>query len=159
MECALWVLNCRLYTEIDQHNPGEKCRITGLVGASSQKVGCQSPQFFVKRRVHCCLFTFKLFKFCWLLHRIQDSKQIHVLQGTNCSPKKQNPPTRQTRKIMFESWFWLPKKCPFCRFSNEHYLSPAQNDKWNVHCEFSTADSTPKLTSTNRGKNVGLQVL
>ena len=69
---------------------GEKCRITGLVGASSQKVGCQSPQFFVKRRVHCCLFTFKLFKFCWLLHRIQDSEQIHVLQGTNCSPKKQN---------------------------------------------------------------------
>ena len=67
--------------------------------------------------------------------------------------------TRQTRKIMFESWFWLPKKCPFCHFSNEHYLSPAQNGKCNVHCEFSTADSTPKLTSTNREKNVGLQVL
>ena len=49
---------------------------------------------------------------------------------------------------------WLPKNRPFCRFSNEHYryLSPAQNGKWNVHCEFSTADSTPKLTSTNREK-------
>ena len=25
VECALWVLNCRFYTEIDQHKPGEKC--------------------------------------------------------------------------------------------------------------------------------------
>ena len=26
---------------------GKKCRITGLIGASSQKLGCGSPQFFV----------------------------------------------------------------------------------------------------------------
>ena len=79
-----WNVHCEFSTadstpKLTSTKPGKKCRITGLVGASSQKVGCQSPQFFVKRRVHCCLFTFKLFKFCWLLHRIQDSEQIHVL--------------------------------------------------------------------------------
>ena len=92
-------------------------------------------------------------------------KTAYIKYHFSCTVKsstkntRETKSTRQTRKITFESWFWLPKKRSFCRFNNEHYLSPAQNDRWNVRCEFSTADFTPKLTNTNRGKNVGLQVL
>jgi len=65
----------------------EKRRITGLVGASSQKVGCQSPQFFVKRRVHCCLFTFKHLNFAGCSTGSRTPNKFTFYKGQTVPPR------------------------------------------------------------------------